>query len=318
MNVPTYFIALSLVAASLLASGCSITRVAYADRHIETYLPTIAKQVDRPLARELSWKFSYTYGQGSYQQAWLIADGKKITNAKDAQGIAWYAARPVTGGFSTAAMHDSLARDASRRGDYQMARIRHSASEASMQAQQQAERLSTVMELGQAMANLASALLDNTIILHAEGAAKYVKSPDRGVIGDGAPEGTRLELFFQCAQLDGKDAKPAGTINTRWETVATLVDATGKVWRSAASFTTYQAFERDAHRLAGLDPDTHVRLAQNSLIPVGRVNAGQEEAEIYKVLERRGAGELGITAMQAIADLYAQIDAAREQRTAAH
>jgi hypothetical protein len=142
------------------------------------------------------------------------------------------------------------------------------------------------------------------------------------VIGDSAPEGTVLELFFRAVRLNGDAAKP-GNLTMRWETLVTLKDADGKIWRSDAFFAYYShhSFSSDTTAVtAAFSADPNLMLmVTNSLMPAHNRDFVPEEEEMKKIWAKGGLAEFGITAMQAIRDIYEQIamakGAAKPRRT---
>lgn len=309
----SFRIFLAIAAMSSLLTGCSITRITFADPQVEPFLKSLSQRTTQPLAQTLTWKYHYTVGTGKSMQTWLIADGKLMRSAKELSSVEWYASRPISSDVSMIDVYTERAREATRRGDHRSAQIYHGASEVSLQTQIASERVATGMALGSAIQGLGGALLDATITSHGLGVAEYVRAPERGVIGAAAPEGSVLELLFRGTRLDGKAATPGGGTNMRWETVATLKDAEGKIWRSASSFVIYHVYadDPDAPIPTELDNDAYVRLVPGSLIPVNNRDFVPEENEMKKVWAKGGAAEFAVTAMQAINDVYAQIEIAK-------
>jgi hypothetical protein len=304
-------LALCTVAATfVLFPGCAVKSVQYADRQLEPYLKSLTWQAPRPLARTLTWKYYYTVDTGKNQQAWFVADGQLLRSAKEIAGTQIYAAQPSTYSGKMAEVYTQQAREASKRGDHKKAELYHGLSATSLQSQIASERVAAGMALGGAIQGLGAALLDATIINHGNGAAQYVRAPERGVIGDGAPEGTVLELFFRGVRLNGDDAKP-GNLSMKWETLVTLKDADGTIWRSDASFTNYffHSFESQQKLVPPEFADPrYMEMVVNTLIPVHNRDFVPEEGEMKKIWARNGAAEFGITAMQAIGNLYDQIE----------
>jgi hypothetical protein len=299
-----------VVAATFVLPGCAVKTVQYAERQLEPYLKSLTWQAPRPLARTLTWKYYYTVDTGKNQQAWFVADGKLLRNSKDIAGVQLYAAQPSTYSGKMGEVYTQQARDASRQGNHQKAQIYHGLSSVSTQTQIASERVATGIALGSAIQGLGAGLLDYTIINHGNGAAEYVRAPERGVIGDGAPEGTVLELFFRGVRLNGDEAKP-GNLSMRWETLVTLKDADGTIWRSDASFTNYffHSFESQQKPVPPEFADPrYMEMVVNTLIPVHNRDFVPEEGEMKKIWARNGAAEFGITAMQAIGNIYDQIE----------
>jgi hypothetical protein len=297
-------------AAALALPGCAVKTVQYADRDLEPYLKSLTWRAPRPLARTLTWKYYYTVDTGKNQQAWFVADGKLLRNAKDIAGVQLYAAQPSTYSGKMAEVYTQQARDATRQGNHQKAQLYHGLSSASAQTQIATERVAAGMALGSAIQGLGAGLLDATIINHGNGAAQYVRAPERGVIGDGAPEGTVLELFFRGVRLNGDDAKP-GNLSMTWETLVTLKDADGTIWRSDAAFTNYffHSFESQQKPVPPEFADPrYMEMVVNTLIPAHNRDFVPEEGEMKKIWARNGAAEFGITAMQAINNIYDQIE----------
>jgi hypothetical protein len=310
------FTALMTAIASLsLASGCTTTRTMHADEHIRPYLRSLAKRPDVPLARTLTWKYHYAWGKGSYESAWLVADGKLVRNKKGMAGVQMYAAQKTTSGRSMSEVYTERAREASRAGRHGDAQIYHGLSEATMRTQIASENVALGMALGSDIQKLGGALLDAVIVSGSQNAATYVKEDRPPVISERAPEGTVLELFFRGQKLDGADAKPA-TVTMRWETLATLKDAQGKIWRSSASFTTYFLFasgSAPAPVPAEFVQKRLVLLDEGYFVPAqdDRNAYAQEVQEVGKIARRGGYIELGVTAAQAIDDIYQQIALAK-------
>ena len=296
-------------AACGLATGCAVTTVQYADRQIESYLKALTLHTPYPLARTLTWKYHYTVGTGKDEQAWFIADGKLLRSASELAGVQMYAAQPATSGMNMSDVYTQRAREATNRGDHGSAQFYHGLSSTALQTQIASERVATGIAFGGAIQGLGAALLDATIISHGLGAAQYVEAADRGVIGRAAPEGTVLELFFRGIRLDGAEAKP-GNLSMKWETAVTLKDADGKIWRSDAFFTNYffHSFGPEQKATpAGFNDPRYLLMVPNSLIPAHNRAFGPEEIEMAKILNTGGAAEFGVTAMQAIGDLYEQM-----------
>ena len=303
-------------AATFVLPGCAVTTVQYADRQLEPYLKALTRQTESPIARTVTWKYHYTLEPGRNQQVWFIADGKLLRSPKEIAGVQIYAAQPTTSGVTTGAVYTQRAREATRRGDHQTAQVYHGLSSTAVQTQIASERVAAGMALGSAIQGLGTALLDATIISHGSGAAQYVSTPERGVIGDSAPEGTVLELFFRGVRRNGEDAKP-GNLSMRWETVATLKDASGRIWRSDAFFTNYfhHSFSSDTTKItAAFSDPRYMLMVTNTLMPAHNRDFVPEEAEMKKIWGKGGAAEFGITAMQAIGDLYEQIAMAKGRR----
>jgi hypothetical protein len=305
-------LALCAVAATfVLLPGCAVKTVQYADRQLEPYLKSLTKQPEYPLARTMTWKYHYTVDPGkSNQQVWFVADGKLLRSAKEIAGTQIYAAQPSTYSGKMAEVYTQQARDASRQGNHQRAQIYSGLSSVSAQTQIASERVATGLALGSAIQGLGAGLLDMTIINHGNGAAQYVAAPERGVIGAGAPEGTVLELFFRAVRRNGDDAKP-GNLSMQWETLVTLKDADGTIWRSDAAFTYFHYFSFESQQKpvpAEFADPKYMEMVTNTLIPAHNRDFVPEENEYKKVLARNGAAEFGVTAMQAIGNIYDQIE----------
>jgi hypothetical protein len=304
--------ALSLLAAAAAFAlpGCAVKTVQYADRQLEPYLKALTSPTPRPLARTLTWKYYYTVDTGKNQQAWFVADGKLLRSSKEIAGTQLYAAQPSTYSGKMAEVYTLQARDATRQGNHQKAQLYHGLSSVSAQTQIATERVAAGMALGGAIQGLGAALLDSTIVNHGNGAAQYVRAPERGVIGDSAPEGTVLELFFRAVRLNGDEAKP-GNLSMMWETLVTLKDADGTIWRADASFTNYffHSFESQQKPVPPEFADPrYMEMVVNTLIPAHNRDFVPEENEMKKVWANGGAAEFAITAMQAIGNLYGQIE----------
>ena len=293
-------------------SGCAVKTVQYTDREIEPYLKALTAPVKYPLARTLTWKYYYTVGTGKDTQAWFIADGKLLKSAKEISGVQLYAAQPSTYSAKVAEAYTEHAREATKRGEHEKAQLYHGLAVANLQTQIASERIAAGMALGSAIQGLGAALLDATIINHGTGAAEYVRAPERGVIGGGAAEGTVLELFFRAARRDGNDAKP-GNLSMRWETLVTFKDADGTIWRSDATFTNYFHHSFQSQPPPEFSDPRYVEMVPNTLIPARNRDFIPEENEMKKVWARGGAAEFAVTAMQAIGNLFDQIQMTRPQ-----
>jgi hypothetical protein len=130
------------------------------------------------------------------------------------------------------------------------------------------------------------------------------------VIGAGAPEGTVLELFFRGVRRNGDDAKP-GNLSMMWEALVTFKDADGTVWRSDAAFTNYflHSFESQQKAVPPEFADArYMEMVVNTLIPAHNRDFVPEENEMKKVWAKGGAAEFAITGMQAIGNIYDQIE----------
>ena len=309
--------ALAAAVAFTLLPGCAVKTVQYADRELEPYLKSVTRQTGYPLARTLTWKYHYTVDPGRSQQTWFVADGKILRNAKDIAAVPLYAAQPSTHSGKMAEVYTMQAREASRQGDNQKAQIYHGISAASTQTQIASERVAAGMALGGAIQGLGAALLDFTIVNHGSGAAEYVRAPERGIIGAGAPEGSVLELFVRAVRLNGDAAKP-GNLTMIWETLVTLKDADGTLWRSDSAFTHYSFHSIGKETPAEFSDPRYMEMVVNTLIPAHNRDFVPEENEFKKIWAKGGAAEFGITAMQAIGNIYDQIEItkpkARRQR----
>ena len=303
-----------VITAAALGStaGCAVTKTIYADDQVRPYLRSLANRPDYPLARTLTWKYHYTLGKGSDESVWFVADGTLIRNAT--AGVQIYAAQPSTSGVTTSDLYTWKAHEATKVGKHYEAQFYHGLSGTALQAQIASERLAAGMALGSAIQGLGAALLDTAIVSGSENAAMYVKDDRVPVIRQDVPEGTVLELFFRAHKLDGADAKPAN-VTMRWETVATLKDAQGKIWRSSASFMTYinVALGEGKSAPAEFNQSRYVLIDEKWFLPAtdSRDAFATEVQEIGKIARRGGYIELGVTASQAISDLYEQIEFAK-------
>lgn len=303
-------------AALALLSGCaSMTMVV--DEQYGLYLRTLTARHDQPLARTLTWKHQYTVGKGSSLQTWFIVDGKLVRNPKELANVQMYAAQPSTSGWRTSELYAQQAREYRQKGQSGMAQAYQSASTVSAQTQIASERVAAGIALGGAIQGLGTAALDYVVSSSATGAVKHVRDEGFGVISDRAPEGTVLELFFRSQRMDGADAKPAQTA-MQWETLATLKDADGRIWRSAASFKNYitAKFGSEAPPVpAELGQGGYMRLDPATGLPMQ--DSAQYEAEskeMKKIMSGGGNVEFGITAVRAIQDIYEQRDVARKSK----
>jgi hypothetical protein len=290
--------------------GCAIKLTDYADEQIQPYVRSLPKRPDRPLARTLTWKYYYTEGKGGL--TYFVADGNLIRDKRDADKVQVYAAQPVSSGITANTMsnvYNQRALEATKRGDHQGAQVYHGLSAASLQTQLATQR-STAGAAAMSSAIMAGAagLADIGVIRLSQSLAFYVKDDRAPLVGDSAPEGTVLELFFQ--RRFQKDARPP---IQEWETVATLKDAEGRIWRSVASFNTY-------HFMTSV-PDQYkqrpyVLLRDSSVLPADNESYPAEEAEIAKIKARRTFVELGVTTARAIEDLYEQLEYAKRGKPA--
>jgi hypothetical protein len=306
---------LSVVVFALL-SGCG-TMAMVADQQYDLYLKTLPRRQDQPLARTLTWKHNYTVGKGSSERNWFTAEGKLLRGQNALKGVELYAARPSDSGWKTSEMYAERARDASRRGNHELANAYRGSSEVAARTQIGSERVATGIALGSAIQGLGDAALDYVIINSPTGAVKYVSDPSYGVIGSRAPEGSILELFFRSQRIDGEDAKPA-VIVMLWETTATLKDGEGKIWRSAASFKNHVL-----HTFSSSTPPVpeqmkqgqHVQLDPATGLPIQNPEQyGPESKELAKLISGGGNMEFGLTAVRAIEDIYEQMELAKKSR----
>jgi hypothetical protein len=246
-------------------------------------------------------------------QTWFIVDGKLVRNQKELADVPMLAAQPSNSGWKTSDLYAQQARSYQSKGQTGMARAYQSASTVSAQTQIASERVATGIALGSAIQGLGTAALDFVVANSATGAVKYIQTS--GVIGDRAPEGSVLELFFRSTRWDGAEAKPA-QILMQWETVATLKDADGKVWRSGASFKNYitAKFGSEVPPMpTELSSGGYFRLDSTNGLPLGNAaQYGAEAQELSKIITGGGNLEFGLTAVRAVQDIYEQIDAARK------
>jgi hypothetical protein len=307
-------------AAGMLLStgGCAIKQAMYADEQIEPYVRSLPKRHDYPLARTLTWKFYYVEGRKRPELSYFIADGNLIRDKSSMDKLQIYAAQPVTSGVNMSEVYAQRARDATKRGDHKGAQIYHGLSQASLQSRIAAERTQAGLALAGALIMPTAALLaDMGMVRYSQGVAAYVKDDRAPLIGDGAPEGTVLELFLRRELLRDAEAKPTDLLQT-YETVATLKDANGNIWRSVASFRTHYFLgmgsgplpvpEQYKNRPYVLLRDT------TSALPAGNESYAVEEAELARIRSRSTFVELGITAARAIDDLYEQLEFAKSKR----
>jgi hypothetical protein len=307
-----------VVAALVATTGCSVTQSVHTDEHIRPYLHTLAKHPDQPLARTLTWKYHYTLGRANYEQNWFVADGKLVRDKKAMDGVQLYAAQKATSGTSMSDVYAERAREATTAGRYSEAEAYRGRSEVAARTQMASESVALGMALGGEIQKLGAAALDAVIVSGAQNAAAYIKDDRVPTISERAPEGTVLELFFRGHKLDGNDAKPA-TITMRWETVATLKDAQGRLWRSSSVLTTYFLITLGSEPLPVPPEFGQRRLVQMDVglfVPAqdDRGAYAQEIQEIGKIARRSGLVELGVTAAQAIDDIYAQMRLAKTGR----
>lgn len=307
-----------VAAASLfLQGGCALNQAMYADEQIRPYVRSLPKRPDYPLARTFTWKFYHVEGKARPTLSYFIADGKLIRSKQGMAAVQMYAAQPSTSGVTSSEAYTQKAREATRRGDHQSAQVYHGASAVSLQTQIASERAAVGAALSGAIMASAAALADAGMIWISESLAAYVKDDRAPLIGDGAPEGTVLELFFRRELLRDAEAKPTDLLQT-WETVATLKDANGKIWRSSASFKTYFFFTLGSGPLTvpeEYQQSRYVLLQENSVLPAtNKESYAAEQEEIGKIQRRRTSVELGVTAARAIEDLYEQIEFAKRKR----
>jgi hypothetical protein len=307
-------LAWTAAAALFLLSGCAIKLVDYADEQVQPYVRSLPKRPDRPLARTLTWKYYYTEGKGGL--TYFVADGNLIRDKSDADKVQVYAAQPVTSGITANTMSNVYAQralEATKRGDHQGAQVYHGLSAASLQTQLATQRSQAgAAALSGAIMAGAAGLADIGVIRLSQSLAFYVKDDRAPLVGDSAPEGTVLELFFQ--RRFRKDTKPP---IQEWETVATLKDAEGKIWRSVASFNTYHFMGVGSGPVAVPDQyrqRPYVLLRDSSVLPADQESYAAEEVEIAKIKKRSTFVELGVTSARAIEDIYDQIEFARRRR----
>ena len=308
----TRVLSILAAAAALALQGCA-TQTMVVEEQYDLYLRTLTAKRDQPLARTLTWKHQYTAGKMANNQTWFIVDGKLVRNPKELANVQMLAAQPSSSGWKTSDLYAQQARNYQSKGQTGMARAYQSASTVSAQTQIASERVATGIALGNAIQGLGTAALDYVVTNSATGAVKYIQSS--GVIGERAPEGSVLELFFRSTRWDGAEAKP-GQILMQWETVATLKDADGKIWRSGASFKNYiiARFGSEAAPVpAELASDGHFRLDPTSGLPMGNAaQYGAEAQELGKIITGGGNLEFGLTAVRAVQDIYEQKDAGRK------
>lgn len=309
-------VVLLITALLVLLSGCApLKTTVYADEQIRSYLKSLPNRQDYPLARNLTWKYHYTAGTGSSESAWFVADGKLIRGARAMAGVQMYAAQPTTSGMNMSEVYTQKGREASAKGRYGDAQMYHGLSEAALQTQIASERMAAGMALGGAIQNLGAALLDAVIVEQGHNTAKYVRERSPQVVGEQAPDGTVLELFLRAQRLDYVDSKPHMT-TMKWETVATLKDADGKIWRSAASYTTYLVFTSASEPQpmpAKFNDSRYVLMDVGNWVPAGGVN---EYMPSVREIARMpgGAVELSVSAVHAVEGLYEQIGLAKRNK----
>jgi hypothetical protein len=302
---------LAAATALVLQSGCG-SMAMVVDQQYELYLKTLPKRHDEPLAQTLTWKHNYTVGKGSSERNWFTAEGKPLRSQSELKNVQLYAAQPSTSGWKTSELYAQQAREYRQKGQSGMAQAYQSASTVSAQTQIASERVATGIALSGAIQGLGAAALDYVIINSPTGAVKYVNDQGNGIIGNRAPEGSVLELFFRSRRIDGEDAKPA-VIVMIWETTATLRDGDGRIWRSAASFKNHllHSFSSGAPPVPEqLNQGQHVRIDPNTGLPMQNPEQ-YDSQELRKIISGGGNMEFGLTAMRAIEDIYEQMDLAR-------
>jgi hypothetical protein len=303
-----------VAAVLLLLSGCaSFTTTIYADEQMRPTLRALASKPGYPLARTLTLKHYYTVGKGSYEQGWFVADGRIIRGKRALDGVQIYAAQPATSGTSMADVYTQRAREASARGSHGEAQVYHGRAEVALQSQISAERTATAMALAGSIRALGDAMLDAVIGEVPGYVEKYVRQ-SRSVISERAPEGSVLELFIRAIKLDGDDAKPA-TATMQWETIATLKDADGKLWRSNAGFKVHIVLSNESKPVpAEFSRGRYVRMDPAIFIPAEDKHADwiPELFEIGKMQSVNRLVEPSVSAWAAIDALYAQIELARK------
>lgn len=171
--------------------------------------------------------------------------------------------------------------------------------------------------MGNALVGLADGLVkaaidENAIATGTATAAYFTSGAPRGAIGDQAPPGTLLELYFRLKANASESWDPL-TVKRRFEVVATLVDADGALWRSIVAFDGYLVQASKPTVPPELDAK-HVLVNASTLIPF-RDPPGDYLAELGEI-GRMPVGtmyELAIAGSQAIHGLYEQIEAVKER-----
>jgi hypothetical protein len=310
--------ALLAVTALVPATGCApLKTTVFADEQIRPTLKSLPNRLDYPLARTLTWKYHFSVDTPGSRMAWFFADGQTIAGQQAMKGVQLYAAQPATSGMDMGEVYTRRAQEATKRGDHQSAQINYGLASTATQTRIANERIATGLALGGAIAGLGDALLLNLHFEVGNSAARYVREVSPRIIGDQAPEGTVLEVFFRGNRLDHADIKPTVTA-VRWETIATLKDAQGKIWRSNAFYTVYYAHSPASEPGPPQMPE-RFRDANPVLMDVGNwVPAGGKDeympsiVEIAKMpLSPPGTVELSVTAASAVAGLYEEIELAK-------
>lgn len=304
------------VACSLLPGCGPLKTTVYTDEQIRPALKSLPGRPDYPLARTLTWKYHYNVATKGNEQAWFVADGQLIRGKQAMGAVQLYAAQPTTSGVNMSNVYTQRANEASRRGDHQTAQIYHGLSSTALQTQIANERVAAGIALGGAIQSLGAALLDITIVSLADTVANYVRAVSPRIVSDQAPEGTVLELFFRGTRLDNAEAKPHVT-SMRWETVATLKDAQGKIWRSNTYYTVYLVYSPASEP----EPPMPERFNDTKTVPmdVGNwVPAGGKDEYMPSIMEIAkmptsppGIVELAVTATSAVNALYEEIELAK-------
>jgi hypothetical protein len=298
----------------LTLAGCGpMYKTFFVERRAMPYWQTLARPHPFPLARRLTWKFQYTFGE---HYALFLADGKPIWNETQMKGVQFYATQPTTsGGAKLSDVYAQRAREATASGRTQLAQTYAARSEVALQTEIATERTATAVALIGAGAALGEALgrmvADDAATDGANGTILYFSQGPRTVISDAAPEGSVLELYFLLhGEQDEKRAR--GAYQRRFEIIVTLRDGAGRIWRSGAGYTEWMLWTPKPTVPPDMDRDL-LLVNPNCYVPfreAAHVNYTPEITEIFRMTSNRGHAEFALVGEAAIQGLYEQFAAA--------
>lgn len=299
----------------LTACGGQRYNTFFVETSAKPYWKALAKPAPYPLARTLTWKYYFTSDPGNYQA--FVADGKVVSNKSALLSMSFFATKPATTGVRMSDVYALRAREAERSGQRHMRDAYQMSSEVALRTEIANQRIEVGLALGNALVGLADGLVkavidENALTSGMATAAYFTSGAPRGAIGDQAPPGTLLELYFRLKANASESWDPL-TVKRRFEVVATLVDADGALWRSIVVFDGYLVQASKPTVPQELDTK-HVLVNASTLIPF-RDPPGDYVAELGEI-SRMPAGtmyELALAGAQAIHGLYEQIEAVKER-----
>jgi hypothetical protein len=295
-----------------LSAACGGTRynTFFVEPGAKPYWRALVKPVPYPLARTLTWKYRYTADK---RYGAFVADGKIVEGKAQLKDIDLYAAQPVTVA-RLSEVYALRAREATASGRLDLAETYNVRSENALKTEIASQRVEAGVALGNAMVGFAEALvkwqIDEVTLAAAKATAAYFTTgTPRAVIGDQAPPGTVLELYFRLdVETDGWDPLIA---RRRFEVVATLLDADGKLWRAAVGVDGYLVQASKPTVPPALD-EKNVLVNGATFIPF-RDPAADYLGELGEIgrMQPGTMFEHALAGAQAIQDLYEQIEAAK-------